>query len=112
MTEMMRMCSRHAGDAGRQHAEAPHDQVDLDTGLRGPQQRLADAAVLELVHLGDDPGRPAGPVVLDLAVDQRQEAVAHVHRGHQQLGVVALERAAGQVVEQVDHVVRSARGRR
>ncbi len=95
----------HAGDAGPQHAEAAHDQVDLDARLRGRQERLADAAVLQLVQLGDDSGGPPGPEVGDLPVDQREEPVAHGNRGDQQLGVIALERPAGQVVEQVGHVV-------
>ena len=66
-------CSRSARDAGSEAAEAADDQVDRHAGLRGARQQHAHLAVLELVHLAHDPRRPAGRVVLDLALDQLDE---------------------------------------
>ena len=103
------MFSLKPGHAGPKRAEAADDQVDLHPRLAGAVQGADDLAVFQAVHLGDDPRRPAGTLVLDLALDHLQEPALHVHRRHQQLVVVAFQRSAGQVVEQLDDVVRDRR---
>ena len=104
MTEMTRMFSVRPGTPGGS-TQKPRTIRSIGTpACEARTSASQTAAVLELVHLGDDPRRPAGLLVLDLPLDHRQEAVAHVDRRDQQLGVVALERTAGQVVEQIDHV--------
>src|SRR5215468_945883 len=58
-------------------------------------KRLANAPVFQLVQLADDPGGTAGAVVGDFRLDQGQEPLAHVDRGDEQPGVIALEGPVG-----------------
>ena len=92
-------------DAGAQAAEAADDEVDFHAGLRGGVERLDDFRVLEGVHLGDDAGFAAGRGRARPRGGFSGETLAHVDRRDEQLAVIALERTAGEVVEEVDHVV-------
>ena len=94
-----------AGHARAQAADAAHDEVDLHPGGRGGVERLDDLPVLEGVHLGDDVPAPPRLLVLHLALDQLEEALAHVDRRHQQLLEPRLVDVAGQHVEELGHVL-------
>ena len=94
MTEMTRMFSLTPGDARPQAAEAADDQVNLHARLRGAVERPANGALLERVALDDDLRRPAGLGVLGLALDHREEPVAHAQRRDEQLAVLALAATA------------------
>ena len=68
-----RMRSLTPGDPGTQTADAAHDQVDLDAGLRCAIERVDHLGVDERVHLADDSRLAAGARVLGLARDQLDE---------------------------------------
>ena len=89
----------HAFDAGPEAAESADDELDFDAGAGGGIELVDDLGVLQRVHLRGDSRRAAGAGVFCFAADFEGEAVAHVDRGHQQLAVIALQRAAGEVVE-------------
>ena len=105
MTLITRMLGLQSGHAGSQATEAADDQIDRHAGLGGGVERFDDVAILQLVHFGDDMSRPTLLVYLDLALDHFQEPLLHVDRCDQQFGEVGLERQAGQVVKQLDHIV-------
>ena len=94
----------HAGQPGLDRAGAADDQVDVDAGVRRPVERLDDRHVDDRVELEDDPRRPAGRGVADLAIDQVEEPRAQAVRRDEQAPERALARQPGQVVEQVGHV--------
>jgi hypothetical protein len=58
-----------AGHAGPKATEATHDQIDGDAGPGCFAECGDHRRILELVHLGDDPGRAAGAVVFGLSRD-------------------------------------------
>ncbi len=85
MTERTRMFSVQPGTPGRRQQKPRTIRSIGHAGLRRRHERAADREVLELVHLGDDPRGPARAGMLDLAADQLQEALPHVHRRDEQL---------------------------
>ena len=76
--------------------------------MRGAVQLATDFAIFEGIHFRDNPRGPASLVVLDFPVNHCKEARLHVDRSDQQLVIVALERAAGEVVKELDRVMRNA----
>ena len=92
-------------DAGPERADAAHDQVDLDPGVRGLVERLDDARLDQRVHLGDDPRRPAGEGVLGLARDAREERVVQRERRLQQLSELRGPRQARHLQEELVQVL-------
>ena len=96
-----RMRSLTPASAGTQAADAAHDQIDLHARLRRRVERGDHLRIDERVHLRDDARRPARARVLGLALDQLEEALAHVAGRDDQLPVVPLPRKAGEHVEQV-----------
>ena len=91
-------------DPGAKGADPAHDEVDRDTGLRGPVEVLDDPPVHQGVELGHDAGRPAGPRVLDLRVDELGQALAHVQRRDRELLEPVRGRGARHVVEELGRV--------
>src|SRR5690606_13570481 len=71
---------RHALDAGPQAADLADHHVDLHTLVRSTIQCSDHAPIRESVHLNADTAAAAGLCMLDLAVDQRHEAIAHCER--------------------------------
>ena len=85
-------------------ARAADDEVDVDAGARRPVERLDDRDVDDRVELEDDPRRPAGRGVADLAIDELEEPRAQAVRRDEQPTERPLARQPGQVVEQVRDV--------
>src|SRR6266536_3210369 len=84
----------HRGELWTETADAAHDEIDLDAGLRRAIERVDDFGVDEGVHLPDDAGRPARLGVFGFSRDQLDEPCAHVHRCDEELSVESLARVA------------------
>ena len=95
---------RQARNTRAYGADAPDQQVDRDTGHRGPVQLIDHGLVDDGVRLDPDPGRATGSMVLHLRADQVDESRADGVGGDQQLFVGGVPAVAGQVVEQVGDV--------
>ena len=50
----------HTAKSRQQTADTAHDQIDLDTGLRGAVQRRDDLGIDQRIHLGDDAPTASG----------------------------------------------------
>ena len=88
----------------RQHT--PRTIMSIGTPACEARYRILIIAVIgDRVVLDDHARRPAGLGVLDLALDQRAEALAQADRRHQQRVVRAAVRIAGQRVEHLGDVV-------
>src|ERR1035438_4670854 len=69
-----------AGHARAQAADAAHEQRDGHARLRRAVEGLADVALDERVHLGDDARGPAGARMLDLASDETEDDLMEAER--------------------------------
>ena len=72
-----------AFNAGHEHADAAHDEVDLHTGLRGLVELFDGLPVDEAVGLDDDAGGFAGPGLAGFLADVFLDGVVEVEGGHQ-----------------------------
>ena len=97
-----------AGHTRTKAAESANDQIDRNAGVRGLAQGFDHVRVFQLVHLGDDAGGLAGALVLYFAMDQVEQPRPHGHRSDQDGVEIGLIGVAGQVVEEIDHVVGDA----
>ena len=70
---------------GRQRAGAAHDQVDLDTRLRGVVQRIDRGLVGQCVHLRDHARWLAAPGELHLVGQRAQQIPVQRERRHPQM---------------------------
>ena len=90
------------GDTGTQAADAADRQIDLHARVAGCVQRIDQLGIAQRVQLGRDATLGAqGHLVLD----QVEELAAHVTRRDQQRVVVVGTAVAGEVVEELGHVV-------
>jgi hypothetical protein len=60
--------------------------------------------IFKLIHLGDDPGGPAGPSVIGFAMDTGENVIAHRHWGNKQLLIVCVPRSSGEVIEDLNDI--------
>src|SRR5437763_2826386 len=88
-------------DAGAQHADAAHYQINLYARARSLVERGDDLGVGYAVDLDDDARREARARVLGLAADERERLLAQVRGRDDELSVVLLAREACQEVEEV-----------
>ncbi len=93
------------GDAGTQRAHAAHDQVDAHAGARGPIQTLDGLWIHQGVELGDDAPALAGAGVCALALDQRVQGFLQLEGRLQQPAQARCLREAGELQEDLMHVV-------
>jgi hypothetical protein len=97
---------------GPQGADAAHDQVDGDAGLRGLVERLDDLRLEQRVHLGDDAHALAGAGVGGFGADGGQHGVVQGERRQQEVVELAGLAQAGELLEDfVDVGARSPRCR-
>ena len=95
---------RQVRHPGPQAAQAADVERDRHPRLAGAVELADDLGVLQLVHLGADPGRLPGGRVLRLAADHLDETRPHETRRHQQDVVVLVRRRARELVEHRRHV--------
>src|SRR5271157_668250 len=76
-----------SGKVGPQAADAAHQQVNFDAGLRRLVEQLDHFLVHQCVHLQDQVTAASVLLVFDFALDQLLEALAQGHRRYQQLAV-------------------------
>ena len=70
-------------DARSQQAEPSNNQLNLDSGSRGPIEGLDDLRVFQLVHLGPDSGGFPDSCMFCLFVDETKKSRLHGLRGQQ-----------------------------
>src|SRR5271157_1037280 len=76
-----------SGKVGPQAADAAHQQVNFDAGLRRPVEQLDHFLVHQCVHLQDQVTAASVLLVFDFALDQLLEALAQGNWRYQQLAV-------------------------
>ena len=91
-------------NSGANTAESTHDQIDARTVHRSAIERVGDAAILELVHLGNDAASLAFLRQRTLTLDQLDEATLHRNRRNEEFLILRLTTAASHVVEQADEI--------
>ena len=94
-----------AGHARAQTAKTTDNKVNLHTRLAGSIQRVHDAAVLKLIHFGDDASRLSWLGQFNFVLDQLQKALLHGDRRDQQLQVITLATSTCHVIEQAGQVL-------
>ena len=99
----------HAGDARPQTADAAHEQVHPHARAGGAHEGQDDLGIDERVHLEDEVAGAPGALVLLFPRDEREQALAKVDGGDEQLAKVALARVPGEVVEEARRVVPDVR---
>src|ERR1044072_2725204 len=92
---------RESFQAGLEHADAAHDEVDGDTGLRSLVERRDDARIGKTVNLDDDACGATCLRVLGLTPDEPDGLLPQGDRGDEQSPVLLLAREASQEVEEV-----------
>ena len=92
---------REAGHVGAQHADASHDQINLNARLRSFVESANNLRVGHAVHFGYDARRSPGARVLGLALNQFHCALAQINRRDHQLAILVLARIAREEIEQV-----------
>ena len=95
----------HARDARAQAADAAHDEVDLDAGLRRAIERVDHLGVDERVHLADDARRPAGRARAPPRARSARGSASRMFTGAtSSLRYSRWREIAGERVEQIAHV--------
>ena len=80
-------------------ADAAHDQVDVDSSLRGIVEMLDDVRIDQRIHFGDNARWFPRSGQLRFPVHHLGESRAHVARCYEQVSEKILTREAGQRIE-------------
>ena len=102
MIDGTRIVSVWPGTPGRKQ-QNPRTTRSIGTPAREATPARRIPAYLELIHLRDDTRGPTGLVVVDLASDQPEKAVTHIHGATRSLPKVGA-RAPGEMVKQGDDI--------
>ena len=103
------MFSDTPGNSRPQRAQPADDQIDLHAGARSAIQRLDDLRIHQRIHLGDDAARASGRGELGFALDFLDHLFVQAERRLQQLGQPRSLREAGELQEQLVHVLADLR---
>src|SRR5438046_6771635 len=87
-----------------QTADAPHDQIDLHTGIGGAIKCVDDGRVDYLVHFRPDLSGPSGAGVLDLGFDELEQALPEIDRSERDLLQMRRGRVPRHVVEETSSI--------
>ena len=90
-----------AANAGAQRADAAHEEIDFDSGLRSAIERLNHVFIEERIHLGDNARGTALAGVFGLAIDERHAAPGEIERGDHQRAVAGVLGVSGQEAENI-----------
>src|SRR6266581_6173298 len=85
-------------------ADTAHDEVDVDSSLRGVVEVLDDVCIDQRIHFGDNARALPRFGQLRFSVHHLGESRAHVARRYQQVPEQILPREAGQRIEEISDI--------